>query len=242
MSTASCIYEGTIRHRRLEPRRSFQHRIALFYLDLEELPGLIGGRLVRRQPGLLRFRRRDYHRADGTPLDNAIRDTVRGTTGRSPAGPIRLLTQLRSFGHCFNPVSFYYCLDGAGGQVEAVVAEVTNTPWGERHAYVIPGGRGALAKELHVSPFMPMDHRYTVRAGVPGERLAIHIESRRNDARAFDATLALRRRELTRGTAARLAIRYPLANLRVLALIYGHAVALKLAGAPIQRHPSRGSA
>jgi uncharacterized protein len=242
VSTASCIYEGTIRHRRLEPRRSFQHRIALFYLDLDELPGLLAGRLVHPRPGLLRFRRRDYLGPDTAPLDGAVRDAVRAETGRRPDGPIRLLAQLRSFGHCFNPVSFYYCLDGAGARVDAVVAEVTNTPWGERHAYVIPAGSGDLAKALHVSPFMALDHRYAVHAAVPGERLAIHIESRRNGAPAFDATLALRRRELTPGAVARLAIRYPFANLRVLTLIYGHAIGLKLAGAPVHRHPVPGSA
>jgi DUF1365 family protein len=235
----SCIYEGTIRHRRLAPRRSFEHRIALFYLDLHELPGLLGGRLVRPGPGLLRFRRRDYLGPGGLALRDAVCDTVQADVGHRPRGPIRVLTQLRSFGHCFNPVSFYYCFDGAGERVDALVAEVTNTPWGERVAYVIPRGRGDVAKALHVSPFMAMDHRYGVRAGVPGERLAIHIESRRNDAPAFDATLALRRRELTRGAAARLALRYPFANVRVLALIYGHAVGLKLAGAPVHRHPAR---
>lgn len=243
MSTASCIYEGTIRHRRREPRKQFEHPIALFYLDLDELPKLLGGRLVRQRPGLLRFRRRDYLGPDRTPLADAVRDTVHAETGRRPDGPIRLLTQLRSFGHCFNPVSFYYCLDGAGeDSVDAVVAEVTNTPWGERHAYVISGGSGDMAKALHVSPFMAMDHRYSIRAAVPGERLAVHIESTKNDAPAFDATLALRRRELTRGAAARLAARYPFANLRVLALIYGHAVGLKLAGAPLHGHPARGRA
>ncbi len=241
MSTVSCIYEGTVRHRRVEPRREFEHRIALFYLDLEELPGLLGGRLVRPRPGLLRFRRGDYLGPDGASLVDAVRDTVHAETGRRPGGPIRLLTQLRSFGHYFNPVSFYYCLDGTGEGVDAVVAEVTNTPWGERHAYVISGANGDMAKALHVSPFMAMDHRYRVHAGVPGQRLAIHIESTRNDAPAFDATLALRRRELTRGAAARLAARYPFANLRVLALIYGHAVGLKLAGAPLHGHPARGS-
>jgi hypothetical protein len=243
VSTASCIYEGTIRHRRREPRKQFEHPIALFYLDLDELPKLLGGRLVRQRPGLLRFRRRDYLGPDRTPLADAVRDTVHAETGRRPDGPIRLLTQLRSFGHCFNPVSFYYCLDGAGeDSVDAVVAEVTNTPWGERHAYVISGGSGDMAKALHVSPFMAMDHRYSIRAAVPGERLAVHIESTKNDAPAFDATLALRRRELTRGAAARLAARYPFANLRVLALIYGHAVGLKLAGAPLHGHPARGRA
>ena len=233
-----------MRHRRFAVRRNeFRHRLAFLYLDLDELPTLLGGRLVKARPGLVRFRRRDYlggSNAD-SPLATAVRDEVERQSGQRPSGPIRLLTQLRSYGHCFNPVSFYYCFDDAGEWVEALVAEVTNTPWGERHAYVIPGTRGEMTKALHVSPFMAMDHRYSVRAEAPGERLAIHIESRRNGAPAFDATLAMRRRELTRGAAARLAVRYPLANLRVLALIYGHAVGLKLAGAPVHRHPARGS-
>ena len=136
--TASCIYEGTIRHRRVEPRREFRHRLTLFYLDLDELPALLGGRLVARHPGLLRFRRRDYlERAEAVPLGDAVRDEVEAQTGLRPEGPIRLLTQLRSFGHCFNPVSFYYCMDAGGQRVQAVLAEVTNTPWGERHAYVL---------------------------------------------------------------------------------------------------------
>ncbi len=243
MTTASCIYEGTIRHRRTQPRREFRHRLALFYLDLDELPSLLGGRLVARRPGLLRFRRRDYlGGADAVPLDRAVRDEVETQAGVRPEGPIRLLTQLRSFGHCFNPVSFYYCLDARDGQVQALLAEVTNTPWRERGAYVLAGGKADVAKALHVSPFMGMDQRYTARAGNPGERLAIHIESRRGGELTFDATLALRRRELTRRTAARISARYPLANVRVLTLIYGHAIGLKLAGAQFHPHPARGQA
>jgi DUF1365 family protein len=240
--TTSCIYEGTIRHRRTAPRREFRHRLALFYIDLEELPSLLGGRLVHARPGLLRFRRRDYLGPDALALDRAVRDRVEHATGQRPQGPIRLLTQLRSFGHCFNPVSFYYCLDPSGKRLDAVVAEVTNTPWGERHAYVLDGGEADFDKALHVSPFMGMDHRYTARAGTPGDRLAVQIESRRHGEVAFDATLALRRHELTRRSAARLALRYPLANVRVLALIYGHAVGLKLAGAPLHRRPEAGTA
>jgi uncharacterized protein len=241
MRTASCIYEGTIRHRRREPRRSFEHRIALVYLDLAELPDLLGGRLTARRPGALRFRRRDYLGRDSCPLASAVGDEVERAVGVRPGGPIRMLTQLRSFGHCFNPVSFYYCLDAGGERVQAVVAEVTNTPWGERHVYVLgdagPGGlSGEFEKAMHVSPFMAMDHRYVVQAGTPGERLGVHIESRREGSLCFDATLALRRTELTRHSAAALTWRYPLASIRVLALIYGHAVGLKLAGAPVYPH------
>jgi hypothetical protein len=176
-----------------------------------------------------------------------VRDVVQEQTGARPEGPIRLLTQLRSFGHCFNPVSFYYCFEPGGERVQALVAEVTNTPWGERHAYVIEGRHpdsavlnGEFDKALHVSPFMGMDHRYDARAATPAQTLSVHIASSRAGVTVFDATLALRRQELTRPSIARITARYPLATMRVLALIYGHALGLKLAGVPVHRHPKAG--
>jgi DUF1365 family protein len=242
--SSSCIYEGVIRHRRLEPRREFRHRLALVYLDLEELPRLLDGRLVSRRPGVVRFRRRDYLGDPAVPLDRAVRALVSERTGERPAGPIRVLTQLRSFGHCFNPVSFYYCFDAAGERLEAVVAEVTNTPWGERHAYVLGAGDASgrvvneqFEKAMHVSPFMGMNHRYDVRVSAPGRTLSVHIGSSRAGTTVFDATLSLRRRELTRVSMARTTARYPFATVRVLALIYAHALGLKLAGAPVHPHP-----
>ena len=245
--SASCLYEGTIRHRRRAPHKEFSHRLALAYVDLAELPQLLGGRLVRPRPGLLRFRRRDYLGDPGVPLDTAVRDRVQALAGRRPAGPIRVLTQLRSWGVCFNPVSFYYCLDPAGEHVETVLAEVTNTPWGERQSYLLhataagPVLRGRFAKALHVSPFMGMDHVYEARATEPGPTLSVHIESLREGEAVFDATLGMRRHELNPRSAARHAARHPAAAARVLALIYGHAVGLKLAGARVHPHPASGA-
>jgi DUF1365 family protein len=244
--SVSCFYEGTVRHRRRRPEVEFSYPLTLAYLDLDELPGLLGGRLVRRSFGPLRFRREDYlGAAEGDPLDDAVRNLVEERTGRRPGGAIRLLTQLRSFGSCFNPVSFYYCYGAGGtGRLEAVVAEVTNTPWGERHAYVVapePGDSrvlaGEFAKEFHVSPFMGMDHQYTCRASDPAQTLSVQIESRQGEELAFDATLALHRRELNRASVRRHVARFPLDGLRVLALIYGNALRLKLAGAPYFPHP-----
>ena len=187
--TRSAIYEGHIRHRRFAVRNhEFRYRLAMAYIDLDELPTLLGGRLTRRRPGLVRFRRSDYLGDPRTPLADAVRTRVEQDLGHRPEGPIRLLTHLRSFGHCFNPVSFYYCFAPDGETLEAVVAEVTNTPWGERHAYVLPAS-GDMDKALHVSPFMPMDQRYTCRAPAPGETLSVHIESRQDGRLAFDATL-----------------------------------------------------
>jgi DUF1365 family protein len=146
-----------------------------------------------------------------------------------PIAAVKLLTMPRSLGVGFNPVSFYYCF-GTGGDLTHVVAEVTNTPWGERHAYVLPGGTGHPGKALHVSPFMGMDHEYAVRASVPGETLSVHIESRRAGELAFDATLNLRRRPYNR-------FRLVGASIRTLTLIYAHALALKLKGAPYFPRP-----
>src|SRR5436309_4705664 len=131
--SASAIYEGSVRHRRFAERHNeFSAGLALAYLDLDELPGLLGGRLVAKRPGIVRFRAADY----------LAGDALRRRTGTS--GPIRLLTNLRTFGHCFNPVSLYYCFEDDGQTLGSVVAEVTNTPWGERHSYVIGGDGGQL--------------------------------------------------------------------------------------------------
>jgi DUF1365 family protein len=222
----SAIYEGTIRHRRFAERHTeFTHKVALAYLDLDEPAP--AGRLVR-------FERSDYLGDPRVPLAEAVRSLVEERTGYRPDGPIRLLTQLRSFGICFNPVSFYYCFGDE--RLEAVVADVTNTPWGERHAYVVRrSGEGRVLsgeseKTLHVSPFMGMDHRYEWRVADPGETLSVHIESKRDGALAFDATLSMRRRPFS-------ARKLALANARVLALIYGHALGLKLKGATVHPHP-----
>jgi len=112
-------------------------------------------------------------------------------------------------------VSFYCCFDAAGEHVQAVVAEVTNTPWGERHVYVLEAGhasgsvpRADFEKAMHVSPFMGMDHGYHVRASTPGRALSVHIGSSRAGTTVFDATLSLRRRDLTRASVTRATARY----------------------------------
>jgi DUF1365 family protein len=239
--TASAIYEGSVRHRRFgSPRNEFTHGLALAYIDLDELPELLDGRLVASRPGLVRFCRGDYLGDPAVPLAAALRERT-GTDG-----PVRLLANLRSLGHCFNPVSFYYCFEPDGETLAAVVAEVTNTPWGERNAYVVRAGdsrvvRGSSEKRMHVSPFMPMDQRYDWRVTPPGSTLSVHVENHGGAGKSFDATLSLRRRPLSRRSLAAVTARYPLATLRVLALIYAHAAGLKLRGARVHPHPGAAS-
>lgn len=251
---ASCLYEGVVRHRRHGALRDeLRHRLCLAYLDLDELPGLFDGSLLwsARRPAVAWFRRADYLGARETPLADAVRELVRERVAIELDGPIRLLTHLRHVGHCFNPVSFYYCFDAAGERVRAVVAEVTNTPWRERHAYVLPVAerapgaviRGAFDKALHVSPLMGMDHTYDWRLTEPRERLSVHIASTRtgDSEPLFDATLSLRRREITPRELRRTLARDPLPTLRLTAHIYVHALRLRLRGARWHAHPATAS-
>jgi hypothetical protein len=252
----SCLYEGRVRHRRSEPRDEFSYPLYMAYLDLDELPELFDGRWLwsARRPALAWFRRADYLGDPSVPLADAVRELVKERTGVRVEGPIRVLTHLRYFGYCFNPVSFYYCHDPAGEHVVAVVAQVTNTPWGERHAYVMrvesPADHGStmlmrarFQKELHVSPLMGMEHVYDWRLTVPADRLAVHISSHRAGGESvFDATLALRRRELNSRELAQALVRYPLLTMRIVARIYSHALRLKLRGAKYFPHPQKAGA
>jgi uncharacterized protein len=247
--SASAIYEGWVRHRRFEPvDHSFRYRYFLVYLDLAELPGVLDPYPLwsarRRAPA--RFRRADYLGDPARPLDECVRETVAASGAPRPTGPVRLLTGMRFLGHTFNPVSFYYCFDPDGRRVESVVAEVENIPWGERHAYVLDRGAregtvlvDEIEKNHHVSPLMGMDQTYSFRAGTPGDRLQVHIESRPRgeDAKTFDATLSLRRRELSRPLMLGLLARYPAASLQTVAKIYAQAARLKLKGARYYPHP-----
>jgi DUF1365 family protein len=246
--SASAIYEGTIRHRRFETRANeFEHKVTFAYVDLDELPRLLGGRLLRRGPGLVRLRRRDLLGGDAArpvPVADAVRALIADRTGApAPTGPVRVLTHPRVLGTCFNPVSFYYCFSEAE-ELEAVVAEVTNTPWGERHAYVLrregagPVLGGEHDKALHVSPFMDMEQRYRWKVPAPGETLSVHIGNERpSGQKTFDATLSMQRKPFTRGVLNRMVARYPAGSLRFIALIYGHALGLKLKGVSVHPHP-----
>lgn len=246
----SAIYAGWVRHRRHEPvEHGFRYRHAMLYLDLDELPGALDAHPLysARRPALAWFRRADHLGLPDRPLADCVRDLVAARTGTRPEGPVRLLTTLRTFGHAFNPVSFHYCFDRADERVEAVVAHVTNTPWGESHAYVLGRDgdgettmRDTVDKAFHVSPFIGMEGRYDWRVTEPGERLLVHIDEADADgARLFDATLSLERSELTRAALTRALARFPASSLRVVALIYWNALRLKLLGAPYHRHPER---
>jgi len=246
---SSYLYKGWIRHRRFGSRpNTFRYGLFLSYLDLAELPALFDRYWLwsARRPALAWFRRADYLGDPALPLDEAVRSLVFERTGNRPRGPIRLLTHLRFFGWCSNPVSFYYCFDQVGN-VETIVAEITNTPWKERHTYVLAVAgadragtkvwRWQFEKAFHVSPFLPMDMQYDWRFSPPETTLDVHMQNARAGEIVFDATLHLARQEITRRVLARALAAFPFITLKVSAMIYWQALRLWIKGNRFFPHP-----
>ncbi len=241
----SALYVGRVRHRRLSPvPHEFAYSIFQVYLDLAELDEVFRGRWLwsTRRRALASFRRADHVGDPSVPLDTAVRDFVEASGACRPSGPIRLLTNLRYFGYVMNPVSFYYCFDRDGARVETIVAEVNNTPWGERHCYVLTGSDATprtflLQKAFHVSPFMPMGLEYDWRLTEPGERLTVRMVNLEGGRPMFEATLGLSRRPMTGRQLALVLVRYPFMTVQVVAGIYWQALRLWWKGLPYHPHP-----
>ncbi|MFY9342554.1 MAG: DUF1365 domain-containing protein [Planctomycetota bacterium] len=246
----SAIYVGAVSHRRFDSRKhSFAIRVYMTWLDLDEVERAFAGRWwwSASRPAPVRFRRADYFGPQDQPLADAVRDAVAAATGQRPDGPVRMLTNLRCFGFVFNPVTFYYCFDRQQ-RLAAVLAEITNTPWGERHHYVVGASPGqpataplhaAFAKAFHVSPFQPMDLGYRWTFAPPGEQLTVHMANLRGDEVVFDATLTAERRAWTTGNLWRALLRHPWMTAKVVAMIYLHALVLWCKRAPFHVHPKK---
>jgi DUF1365 family protein len=260
----SALYEGWLSHRRHETtEHSFRYRLALPLIDLDELDEVCrlhplwssGGPNVAwmrpadffgASPALIRApgsRRRTVAGRGPSPTSAAawaegVRDLVTERLGSRPAGSVSVLASPRTWGWLANPLVAYYCRD-ADDELAAVVLEVTNTPWHERHHYVVDGaGQHDLAKAMHVSPFLGMDHEYRFRVNDPGEVLSLRLDNHHDGELAFEAALSLRRRPMTRAALGRTIWRHPLQPQRVSAGIYAHALALAVKGASFHRHPA----
>lgn len=245
----SCIYEGRVKHARVLPRaHAFEYRLFMMYLDLDELPALFNKRWLWsvEKPAIARFRREQHLGPAQKSLSEAVRDVVHEETGQRPSGAIRLLTNMSYFGYCFNPVSFYYCFAADNTTLQFIVAEVNNTPWGERQSYVMPcvgpadgPWRFSPKKKMHVSPFMPMEIEYAWLLSLPTEQLSIHMSSKQDGDSIFSASMRLEHKQISASALSSVLVRFPFMTLKIMIAIHWQALRLWIKRIPLYAHPDK---
>lgn len=255
----SAIYQGNLRHRRFFPKRhEFSYSSSLFYIDLDELPelfkGVRGWSLNRANFGC--FRREDFLGDANVPLKEAVFSEVNKLLASDkqsslccPNGPVRMLTNLRIWGFCFNPVTFYYLFNPGAEKPAMILAQVNNTPWNERHSYLIHCDQKTgkantqFDKRFHVSPFNPLGMEYHWVSSVPAENLLVHMENHAGAENLtaisschMDATLTLKRQTWSKSLLQKILWLQPWAAIKVPVAIYWQAVRLFIKGVPVYPH------
>ena len=245
------IFTGVVRHRRFTPKKHlFFYKLFMFCFDIGDLPNSFKD---IKQVSIERFNWFSFHRKNylshpEIPLDEYARQLIVAKFNTYPKGKIYLLTHLSCLGYCFNPISLYFIFDETNQQLDYLILEVTNTPWGEKHNYVLErSGKPTkevyhyrFQKELHVSPFMAMNYEYQFNLKLNKQKITVHMENRIDGKKDFDATLMLTASAQNATPITKGFRHYPLITYKVAAAIYWQALKLWMKGVPFHSHPKTG--
>ena len=242
MLTGHAVYLGEVGHLRLIPREhGFSYPLAQYWLDCSmlDVSSLAAKGIRHERFGALSYRRRDYL-PGAEDLHTAVCDKVAELGGSLVPSHIFILTPLANWGLYFSPLTLYYCYD-AEHRFCYLLAEVSNTPWNERHYYlqtIVPGQqRYQHAKAFHVSPFNPLEMQYHWHITEPATQLSCSIANSQAEKQIFSAWINLCRFELTAAWKKQWLIRQPWQNVQVILRIYWHALKLLLKRVPVHAHP-----
>ena len=245
----SALYEGNVTHIRYLPfKKRFDYSLFMLFLDLQELPHLFESFWFwsAQKWNIAYFRRSDHMGDPSEPLSDSVRNWVFTKTGKRPEGRIFLMTHLCYFGYRFNPVSFYYCFDSSESNVQTIIAEINNTPWGEQFCYLLDCSNSIekegmrkffFKKEFHISPFMDMDLDYEWQFSEPKEHLKVCMSNIKEGEKTFEASLLMKKKPINSKSLTRALLKYPLITWKIKAAIYYQAFKLWHAKCPFYPHP-----
>ncbi|WP_200911618.1 DUF1365 domain-containing protein [Teredinibacter purpureus] len=250
----NAIFKGWVSHKRFAPKlHQFRYAVFMVYLNLDRLDSFFAKSRwwSNTHWSLARYKREDYYGDPSVPLKDSVLRKVNATLGLNLSGDVTLLTNVRYFGFIINPITLYYCFD-TEKRLQAMLLEVTNTPWNNRHSYVLKCDpmttlqRINFDKDFHVSPFHPMQMQYALKANKPGERIAVTLTSGYKGSNGdpsgenvFYANLTLKYVEATKNNLNTVLITYPFMTLKVCLSIYWQALKLLLKRLPIYRYKTQ---
>lgn len=256
------LVNGWIRHRRYYPKRhEFEYDMHWTLLDLDKVEQQFElSRLwsVERF-NLVSYRTKDFHqglsdnrvghsKSASQANKQAVINSIKERTGKTFSGKVFMLSHLRSYGYNFNSACFYFCYNQ--NQLQFIICEITNTPWGERHSYILdceekprtanPGDvfQFEFSKAFHVSPFIQMDMTYRWTFKLSKQNVRVHMVVLKEDKeKYFDATFTGEFIPLNKKAMTRVATRYALQPLKMSLSIYWQAFKLWLKRVTFYEHP-----
>ena len=237
MINNSCIYIGSVIHKRFKPKKHFfKYDVFSLFLDLDEI-----NELDKKIPffsynkfNILSFFDKDHGYRDGSSIKDWLIHVLQKKNISTINIKIKILCYPRIFGYVFNPLSVFFIYDADSNPI-AILYEVKNT-FGEQHTYVFKidiKNKQILnncKKKFYVSPFMDLESKYFFKVLIPNERLSVIIDQRDKEGKLLFASQDGERVKLSSKNLLKSYLKHPLMTLKIISAIHYEALKLWIKG------------
>ncbi|WP_075501011.1 DUF1365 domain-containing protein [Candidatus Pelagibacter communis] len=235
--TNSCIYNGSVIHKRFKPKEHFfKYKVFSLFIDLSELEELNKNLkfFSFNKFNLISFHEKDHGERDGSSLLDWVKLNLRNNNISTENIKIKLLCYPRILGYVFNPLSIFFIYNRNENLI-SILYEVKNT-FGEQHTYIFKVEsenkliQNNCSKKFHVSPFIEMNCNYFFRILKPGENLSVKIDQYDQEGKILFASQDGKRSDLTSKNLMNSYLKHPLMTFKIISAIHFEAFKLWIKG------------